>query len=281
MRQFETHEALQNYLYPLRKQGKTIGFVPTMGALHQGHLSLLLRAKAENDLTICSVFVNPTQFNNPDDLKNYPRELESDIKKLESINCDILFAPSVKEMYPEPPTEKYDFGQLENVMEGKHRPGHFNGVGVVVKRLFDKVLPHKAYFGLKDFQQLAIIKKLTKDCNLPTEIIPCEIVREKSGLAMSSRNMLLSDKGKQHALLLYNTLKEVKQQSGKIEILSVISTVEDIFKKDKNVKLEYFEIVDSETLQAVNNWNESDHLVACIAAYVENVRLIDNIILFS
>jgi len=281
MKQFETQEALQNYLLPFRQQGKTIGFVPTMGALHLGHLSLLKRAKAENDLTVCSVFVNPTQFNNPDDLKNYPRELKSDINKLESINCDILFAPSAKEMYPEPPTEKYDFGQLENVMEGKHRPGHFNGVGIVVKRLFDKVLPHKAYFGLKDFQQLAIIKKLTKDCNLPTEIVPCEIVREESGLAMSSRNMLLSEKGKQHALLLYHTLKEINQQSGKVTIHNLISEVEDTFKKDKNVTLEYFEIVDAETLQAVRKWDESDQLAACIAAYVENVRLIDNIILFS
>lgn len=281
MKQFETQKALQNYLESFRNQGMKIGFIPTMGALHDGHLSLLQQAKNENDIAICSIFINPEQFNNPDDLKNYPRQLDSDIAKLESVDCDILFAPSVEEMYPEPPVEKYDFGQLETVMEGKHRPGHFNGVGIVVKRLFDKVLPHKAYFGLKDFQQLAIIKKLTEDHNLPIEIVPCEIIREADGLAMSSRNQLLSNDGKNHALILHKTLKHVKDRSGKVEVSRLISEIKDQFAFNKNARLEYFEIVDMETLQGVKDWTDSKQIIGCIAAYVENVRLIDNIILFS
>ena len=281
MKQFKTQSELQEYLSPLRDNGKSFGFVPTMGALHDGHLSLILEAKKGNDIVVSSIFVNPTQFNNPEDLKKYPRQLESDILKLESVDCDILFAPTEKEMYPEPATEKYDFGELETVMEGKHRPGHFNGVGIVVKRLFDKVKPHKAYFGQKDFQQLAIIKKLTKDLNLPIEIISCDIIREKGGLAMSSRNQLLSENGKKHAGILHRTLKSAKERSTKEGILDIISSIIKQFEQNKNVNLEYFEIVDMSTLQPLKSWDQSNQTVACIAAYVENVRLIDNIILFS
>ncbi len=281
MKQFKTQSELQEYLSPLRDNGKSFGFVPTMGALHDGHLSLILEAKKGNDIVVSSIFVNPTQFNNPEDLKKYPRQLESDIVKLESVDCDILFAPTEKEMYPEPATEKYDFGELETVMEGKHRPGHFNGVGIVVKRLFDKVMPHKAYFGQKDFQQLAIIKKLTKDLNLPIEIISCDIIREKGGLAMSSRNQLLSENGKKHAEILHRTLKSAKERSTKEGILDIISSIIKQFEQNKNVNLEYFEIVDMSTLQPLKSWDQSNQTVACIAAYVENVRLIDNIILFS
>lgn len=278
---FNTKEELQSYLSPQRKKGSSIGFVPTMGALHEGHLSLIREAQKDNDIVVCSIFVNPTQFNNPDDLKKYPRQMESDSRKLESVNCDILFAPSVEEMYPKPAIEKYDFGELETVMEGKHRPGHFNGVGIVVRRLFEKVKPHKAYFGLKDFQQLAIITKLTKDLNLPIEIIPCEIIREDGGLAMSSRNQLLSETGKEQAKVLYETLKTAKERFSYTSINEIIDETIIQFENNKNVKLEYFEIVDMTTLQPVANWGQSKQIVACIAAYVENVRLIDNIILFS
>jgi len=281
MKQFNTQRELQEYLSPLRDDGNSIGFVPTMGALHDGHLSLILEAQKGNNIIVSSIFVNPTQFNNPEDLKKYPRQLESDIKKLESVDCDILFAPSEYEMYPEPAPEKYDFGLLETVMEGKHRPGHFNGVGIVVKRLFDKVKPHKAYFGQKDFQQLAIIKKLTKDLKLPIEIISCDIIREKGGLAMSSRNQLLSDNGKKHAEVLYQALKSSKERSTKEGIHDIVSSIIKQFEQNKNVNLEYFEIVDMLTLQPVESWDQSNQTVACIAAYVENVRLIDNIILFS
>lgn len=281
MNTFKTQEELQNYLAPLRMKGFSIGFVPTMGALHEGHLSLVSKSQKDNNVTVCSIFVNPTQFNSPDDLEKYPRQMEADTRKLESVNCDILFAPSVKEMYPEPATEKYDFGKLETVMEGKHRPGHFNGVGIVVRRLFEKVVPHKAYFGLKDFQQLAIITKLTKDLKLPIEIIPCDIIRENGGLAMSSRNQLLSEAGKKQAEVLYKTLKAAKERSSYTTVNEIIAETTKQFDKNKNVKLEYFEIVDMNTLQPVEKWDRSNYIVACIAAYVENVRLIDNIILFS
>jgi pantoate--beta-alanine ligase len=281
MKLLSTHKELHNHLSPLRNKGDLIGFVPTMGALHEGHLSLIREAKKGNDIVVCSIFVNPIQFNNAEDLKKYPRQMESDIEKLESVDCDVLFTPSEQEMYPEPPSEKYDFGLLETVMEGKHRPGHFNGVGIVVKRLFEKVNPHKAYFGQKDFQQLAIIRKLTKDLELPIEIISCPIVREPGGLAMSSRNQLLSDNGKKHAEILYTTLINAKKHSGHVAMKDIILRTVNQFNKEADVKLEYFEIVDMDTLLAVDNWGQSKRIVACIAAYVENVRLIDNIILFS
>ena len=278
---FEHIEALRAFLDPLEKEGKSIGFVPTMGALHTGHLALIRESKKDNDLTVCSIFVNPTQFNNPEDLKKYPRDFEKDRLLLEGEHCDVVFHPSVDEMYPVPSTEVFDFGMLDKVMEGEFRPGHFNGVATVVKRLFEIVRPTRAYFGLKDYQQLLIVHKMTRDVGLPVEIIPCEIVREKSGLAMSSRNQLLSESDKKQALLLYHTLKYVKVRAGFATISEIKQYVEKQFHRQKNVKLEYFDIVDMYTLKSLKSWAESTHAIACIAAYVGKVRLIDNIILFS
>ncbi|MCB2221252.1 MAG: pantoate--beta-alanine ligase [Bacteroidetes bacterium] len=278
---FETKKELRQYLSSFRNEGKSIGFVPTMGALHEGHLSLLKEAKQENEIVVCSIFVNPVQFNNPTDLQHYPRDLEADIEKLNQVDCHVLFNPSEKEMYPEPATEKYDFGELENVMEGQHRPGHFNGVAIVVKRLFEIVEPERAYFGLKDYQQLVIIHRMTKDYNIPVEIVPCPIVREESGLAMSSRNERLTAAERTEAALIYQTLKMVKIKSGFNTIKEVNEYVMRQFKKHKHIKLEYFEIVDMYTLQPLQTWAQSNTVIACIAAWVGNVRLIDNIILFS
>lgn len=278
---FEHIKTLQEYLETIVSQGGSVGFVPTMGALHQGHLSLIRASKSENDVTVCSIFVNPTQFNDANDLNNYPRNFEEDLQMLEIEKCDVVFHPSVDEVYPEPSKEKFDFGELETVMEGEHRPGHFNGVATVVKRLFEIVNPTRAYFGLKDYQQLVIIHKMTKDLKLPIEIVPCEIIREKNGLAMSSRNKLLSEAEKRQAELLYKTLKSVKNKSGFASISEIKKYVDQQFRKVKNTKLEYFEIVDLYTLKPMNSWAESTHVIACIAAYVGRVRLIDNMIIFS
>lgn len=278
---FEHIKPLQEYLANAVDAGGSIGFVPTMGALHEGHLSLIRASKKENDLTVCSIFVNPTQFNDPNDLKKYPRNFDADLAMLKKEACDVVFHPGVEEMYPGAPAEKFDFGELERVMEGAHRPGHFNGVATVVRRLFEIVRPHRAYFGLKDYQQLVIIHKMTKELNLPVEIVPCDIVREKNGLAMSSRNQLLSDAEKKQAELLYKTLKSVKNKSGFASIAEIKDLVSMQFRKAKNTKLEYFEIVDLYTLKPLNAWTDSMQVIACIAAYVGKVRLIDNIIIFS
>jgi len=281
MKVFKTIAEIKNHIQAQKRQNASVGFVPTMGALHEGHLKLLEEAKKENDLVVCSIFVNPIQFNNPQDLNNYPRTFEADREKLEQIECEVVFHPSVKEMYPEPENTIIDFGGLENVLEGKYRPGHFNGVGVVVKKLFEIVEPHRAYFGLKDYQQLVIINKLVKDFNIPVEVIPCPTVREKDGLAMSSRNKLLTRKERKIAPMIYETLKMVKIQSGFSTVNELKGFVEETFAKNKSMKLEYFEIVDMYTLKPVQRWIESHHIIACIAVYLGKVRLIDNIILFS
>ena len=208
MQFFNTKKELLAVLEIYRNEGKVIGFVPTMGALHEGHLSLVKDSKKNSDITVVSIFVNPTQFNDPEDLKRYPRTLEKDLDLLKSVNCDLVFAPSVEEIYPEPDTRKFDFGYLESIMEGAKRPGHFNGVGQVVSRLFDIVQPHKAFFGMKDFQQVAIIKNMVKQLNYSVEIISCPIVREENGLAKSSRNTLLEENYKKNAPHIYATLKK-------------------------------------------------------------------------
>lgn len=254
----------------------SIGFVPTMGALHEGHLALVRRAKKENDLVCVSIFVNPIQFNNPEDLKKYPRDLDKDSELLKSAGCDVLFAPEVDEMYPDEIMESYRFGDLESVMEGRFRPGHFHGVAVVVKRLFDLVNPQKAYFGEKDYQQLQIIKTLVAQTKLPVEIIPCEIVREKDGLAMSSRNMLLSDEERRLAPLIYKTLRDAVDMSQVLTIEELKAWVEEQLHRSKYISLEYFEIADAETLQPVLNLKESNPKRAFITAYLGKVRLIDN-----
>lgn len=255
-----------------------VGFVPTMGALHEGHLALVRQAVAENQFVVVSIFVNPTQFNDPKDLERYPRTLENDLNLLESTGCQLVFAPSVQEVYPEPDKRKFNFGMLETVMEGKFRPGHFNGVAQVVSRLFDMVQPHKSYFGLKDFQQLVIIKNMVKQLSLPIEIVACDIVREKSGLAMSSRNELLSAEQRENAALISQTLFAAKQLGTKKNVQELAKWVVDTINQNPFLDVEYFEIVDDEQLQAVNNWNEENTKVGCIAVFCGKIRLIDNIV---
>ncbi|NOX47358.1 MAG: pantoate--beta-alanine ligase [Chlorobi bacterium] len=281
MKIFTTVDEIRPHLKTMRDKGKTIGFVPTMGALHEGHLSLIREAQQDSDYVVASIFVNPEQFNNKEDLEKYPRTKNADITKLEEAECDVLFYPSVEEIYPTEDETVFEFGNLDKVMEGKFRPGHFQGVAKVVKRLFDIVEPQKAFFGMKDYQQMVIIHKLTKDHNLPVEIVPCPIVREENQLAMSSRNERLTEQQRKEAALIYKTLKMVKIQSGFMPILEMKDTVERKINKSKMMQLEYFEIVDMYSLKILNAWAESNNIIACIAVHVGEVRLIDNMILFS
>lgn len=262
----------------LREQGKSIGFVPTMGALHQGHLRLVDIAQQHNDIVVCSIFVNPIQFNNAEDLKKYPRNFQQDAEMLEASGCDIIFYPSVEEMYPEPVTHKYHFGIIDQVMEGKYRPGHFNGVAIVVKKLFDIVLPHRAYFGQKDYQQLAVIKALVKQEKMDVEIIPCPTIREKDGLAMSSRNQRLTADERRLAPVIYQTLVAAAQRSKDNSIDELKSWVEYTINSHAPMRLEYYEISDAETLQPVSHLQPHQPVVACIAVFMGQVRLIDNLV---
>ena len=273
----KTIKELQNRLIDSRESG-TIGFVPTMGALHRGHLSLVKQAVLENQMVVVSVFVNPTQFNDPNDLEKYPRTLETDFKMLEPIGCDVVFAPNIKEVYREPDRRKFDFGALETVMEGKHRAGHFNGVAQVVSKLFDMVKPDKAYFGLKDFQQLAIIKNMVKQLKLSIEIVSCPTVREESGLAMSSRNKLLTAEQRKNAALIFETLTKAKEQKEQKSVEELTNWVVETINKNPFLNVEYFEIVDDEQLQPIINWSETNRTIGCVAAFCGDVRLIDNIV---
>ncbi len=277
MKTFSSIKETISFLEQKKIAGRSIGFVPTMGALHEGHLALMRQAKKENDLLVVSIFVNPVQFNNTDDLKKYPRTPEADTKKLESVHCDVLFAPDVKEMYPEEVTVQYDFGGLDKVMEGVFRPGHFNGVAVVVKKLFDIIRPDRAYFGEKDFQQLTLIKKLTAEEKVPVEIVPCPIVREPDGLAMSSRNRLLSSEERKVAPFIYKTLQEAKLRRNHICANPLRQMIINIFESNEQFRLEYFDIVNDETLQPISVWNDKIGTVACVAVWLGRVRLIDNI----
>jgi pantoate--beta-alanine ligase len=265
----------------VRKAGITLGFVPTMGALHQGHLALVNKAKKENDLVVCSIFVNPIQFNNPSDLLKYPLTLEQDIDLLVSVGCDILFCPDEKEMYPEPESKVYDLGDLDMVMEGKFRPGHFNGVAVVVKKLFDIILPDRAYFGEKDFQQLAVIKALVRNEHLDVQIVPCPTEREPDGLAMSSRNTRLTPGHRAKAPMIYQTLLKAKEMLNSTPPSKIKSWVENVFCNEPEARLEYFEIADAETLLPVSENDRDKKLVGCIAVFFGEVRLIDNIVFNS
>ncbi len=271
----------KNYLYKIKQKGLSIGFVPTMGALHKGHFSLLQKSKQENDFTACSIFVNPIQFNNKEDLEKYPRDFQSDTKILKEIGCDLLFMPSVEEMYPEPIDTVYDFGNLDKVMEGKYRPGHFNGVAVVVNKLFNIIEPDRAYFGEKDFQQLVIIKHLVKKYNIPVEIVSCPIVRENDGLAISSRNVRLTTEERKAAPYIYQTLLKAKEKAGDISVEELKKWVYFGINKNPLMKLEYFEVVDMETLMPIKKRTDNKNIIACIAVYLNKIRLIDNIILFS
>lgn len=271
-------KGLKTAISKLRSEGKTIGFVPTMGALHEGHLSLVKQSKAQTDVTVVSIFVNPIQFNDKNDLKNYPRLIEQDTAMLEKAGADILFYPTEQEMYPEPISESWDFGSIDKVMEGAHRPGHFNGVAVVVKRLFDITTPHKAYFGLKDFQQLAVIKQLVKQASIPVEIVPCPIVREADGLAMSSRNMLLSPDERLQAAYISRTLFQARREAPNFTVQEITDMVIHSLNANPFIKVEYFQIVDDTYLRAVENWNEPSVKVGCVAVKIGKVRLIDNIV---
>jgi pantoate--beta-alanine ligase len=247
-----------------------------MGALHQGHLSLVRRAVTENNIVVVSIFVNPSQFNDKADLKRYPRDLDADIKLLENTGCTVIFAPDANEIYPEPDTRKFDFGILDKVMEAKHRKGHFNGVAQIVSILFGLINPEKAYFGLKDFQQLMIIKKLVEMLNLNVEIVPCPIIREPGGLAMSSRNELLTPEERKNASLIYKTLQEAQNQTSKKSVQGSINWVITKINNNPYLTVDYFEIVNAENLQPVDNWDEQCKKVACIAVFCGKVRLIDN-----
>lgn len=277
MKIYKTTKGLENALQKLRAESKSIGLVPTMGALHAGHLSLVKRCVEENDVCVVSVFVNPTQFNNQTDLEKYPRTLEADAALLAGAKCTIMFAPSVKQIYPKPDTRVFDFGQLDKVMEGVHRPGHFNGVGQVVSRLFDIVKPGKAYFGEKDYQQLAIIRKMVKDYKYPIQIVGCPIVREKDGMALSSRNMRLSKDERKRAVRISQTLFKSVEMAATKSLEEVKQWVIDEINKDSILNVEYYEIVNSETMQNVKSWKDADKITGCITVYCGEVRLIDNI----
>jgi pantoate--beta-alanine ligase len=257
----------------------SVGFVPTMGALHKGHLSLVQKAVDENPVVVVSIFINPTQFNDSNDLERYPRTLNADMNLLETTGCQIVFAPDVTEIYPEPDTRKFDFGQLDKVMEGKHRPGHFNGVAQVVSKLFEMVQPQKAYFGLKDFQQLAIIKNMVKQLNLQVEIVPCPIVRMESGLAMSSRNELLSAEERTNAAAISKTLFMAKELKTEKTVSELEKWVTETINKNPFLKVEYAEIIDDTELQPVKNWDEQSVKILCVAVFCGKIRLIDNIVL--
>jgi pantoate--beta-alanine ligase len=274
----ETIKGLKNKLNEIKEAGTT-GFVPTMGALHAGHISLVQQAVSENKTVVVSIFVNPTQFNDPKDLERYPRNLNTDLKLLEKTGCQIVFAPTSEEIYPEPDTRKFNFGALETVMEGKHRPGHFNGVAQVVSKLFDIVQPDKAYFGLKDFQQLAIIKEMVLQLKLPVEIVPCPIVREVSGLAMSSRNELLSAEERKNAAIISKTLLEANKLSEHKSVRELAEWITKTINKNPYLTVEYVEIVDGRQLQPVKSWDNEGEKVCCVAVFCGKVRLIDNVVL--
>lgn len=268
---------LTNELLAYRIQGKVIGLVPTMGALHEGHAVLVKNCIDSCDISVVSVFVNPTQFNNTTDLELYPRTLMADCDLLESLGVDVVFAPSVEEMYPEPDTRVFDFGMLDKVMEGKFRAGHFNGVALIVSKLFMAVKPDKAFFGEKDFQQLVIVREMTKQLNLPIDIISVPIVREKSGLAMSSRNTRLNDEQRFNSAEIFKTLQQSMEMAKNNEVATCIHFVIERINNVDGLDVEYFEIVDGHTLLPVTSWNSSSSIVGCIAVFCGDVRLIDNI----
>lgn len=278
---FNKKSELITFLKPFLDQNKTIGFVPTMGALHLGHLSLLEKSSNENDLTVMSIFVNPTQFNNPDDLEKYPRTLEKDIEKMKMVSDSILvYAPSVADIYENnPKSENYNFDGLEVQMEGKHRPGHFDGVGTIVKKLLEIVQPTFAYFGEKDFQQLQIVKKLVKKHLLKVEIVGCPIFREENGLAMSSRNERLSEVARSKSAFIYEQLQLAKLNFKRISPQETIQILVNNFENQPDLQLEYIEIADEETLLPIENKEKNKKYRAFIAVFIEKIRLIDNIAL--
>lgn len=280
---FSTIKETRSWLDQVRSDGKTIGFVPTMGALHEGHLNLVRRAKQENDICVGSVFVNPTQFNNKEDLEKYPRNLARDAGMLEENGCDLLFAPEVEEMYPDGGKNllQLDFGPLGEVMEGKFRPGHFKGVATVVHKLFSITRPSQAYFGKKDYQQLAIIREMVRQMNLPVKIVPCETIREADGLAMSSRNQRLNPHERTLAPLIFQVLNSIRENQHKKPLTELISNGVATIEAHPGFSVEYLEAGHRDTLQPIDSLNFSNDGVLFIAAHLGKVRLIDNLELFS
>ena len=268
---------LKSLIQEKKAAGKTIGFIPTMGSLHAGHLSLVELAGAQVDYVVVSIFVNPTQFNDPHDLEKYPRDLERDVSQLKQTDCQLVFAPEVETIYPEPDTRHFNFGLLETVMEGKFRPGHFNGVAQVVSKLLTIVEPDLAFFGLKDLQQVAIIKSMVKQLTLPVKIVPCPIVREADGLAMSSRNERLVPEQRKNAAHIYRTLTEARNKAGGMNVKDLKEWVIEQINANPYLETEYFEIVDDETLKSIESWDQPLNKVGCLAVFCGEVRLIDNL----
>ncbi len=278
MKIFHTRAALSDYLNNSQNKHLSVGLVPTMGALHNGHISLIEIARNETNLVVCSIFVNPTQFTDPKDLDNYPRPVEADISKLENANCDVLFMPSVSEMYQNNEKWHLDLSNLDDRLEGKIRPGHYQGVTQIVFKLFDTVKPDKAFFGQKDFQQFLVIKTMVQTLNLDLELVMCPIIREDDGLAMSSRNIHLSVKEHKNSLILNKVLKETREDFNKSDIVKLKETAINKLKSAEGIDLEYFEICDADNLNPISDKN-SNSIIALIAAKVGQIRLIDNIIL--
>lgn len=279
MKVVNTVQELKAELAAFRSEGKKIGLVPTMGALHAGHASLVGRSVKENDVTVVSVFVNPTQFNDKKDLETYPRTLEADCRLLESMGADIVFAPSAEEVYPEPDTRTFSYPPTDTVMEGAFRPGHFNGVCQIVSKLFSYVEPDKAYFGEKDFQQIAVVKAMVKDLNIPVEICPCKIVREDDGLALSSRNALLTAEERTLAVNISKTLFASVDYAKEHTLEETKKFVIDTINAHEGLEVQYYEIVDGDFLRSLASWDDSDYIVGCITVFcgARPVRLIDNV----
>ncbi len=270
-------QQLHKHLNEVRNSHKSIGFVPTMGALHAGHIALIRASKSENDITVCSIFVNPTQFNNSIDLEKYPKTLEDDIEKLEAAHCDILFTPSVIEMYPaNEKLEHYNLGYLENILEGKYRPGHFQGVCIIVDKLLAAVMPNKMYVGRKDYQQCMVIQKMMQQKSYKTALVICDTVREKDGLAMSSRNKRLNENERTQALHIINALHKIKENL-KNDSFDILKNEASLYLEKNGFKVDYVEIADANTLEIIETWDAQKKVVALAAAYINEVRLIDNI----
>ena len=281
MQIFKTGAPLQSYIQRFRQEGKKIGFVPTMGALHSGHLSLIQASQEHNDVTLCSIYVNPTQFNQSEDLEKYPRTLDADIEKLKSVACDALYLPSDEELYPDGPrTEQFDYGPVADAMEGKHRPGHFNGVGTIVSKLFAMTHPHRAYFGEKDFQQLAIIRRLVELKKIPVEIIGCPIARDSDGLALSSRNMRLNHDQRQAAPQIFAAMKAAAQNLSSYSPEALCDFVSSTIEQSSELQVEYVEIADESQLSNVNQWSDFKRVRLFVAVWAGEIRLIDNLHLF-
>ena len=279
MQIIETQKELSDYLSQLSLENKDVGFVPTMGALHEGHMSLIEKAKAENAICICSIFINPIQFNNLEDFTNYPQNLKQDIEKLESVDCDAVFHPSYELMYPGSLPKPIDLGFLEEGMEGKYRPGHFHGVVAVVSRFFELISPKRAYFGLKDYQQYAVVNHMVRVLDFNVGIVGCETIRSENGLALSSRNQLLSENGGNIASIFYSCLQQARSMYHQNSIADIKAHVIERFENTNDCKLEYFEIVDATRLTEINADSKPEGIVACIAGFVEGVRLIDNLVI--